>query len=88
MREIVLILCVIGIFIAGYFLMKRIDKFLIKNYQMIKSEEEIKEPSFLVLSGELPRAEILEEIQKFQEKHEDIKIVICESKETINKEEK
>ena len=39
-RDILLILCVLGVFVFGYFLLARLDKFLEENRKTIENENE------------------------------------------------
>ena len=39
-RDVLLILCVLGVLVFGYFLMARLDKFLDENRKAIEKENE------------------------------------------------
>mgnify|MGYP003312426438 CR=1 FL=1 len=58
-RDIVLALAVLGVFVFGYFLMARLDKFLDENRKAIEKENEKKEPSCVMLTEELTDEEIV-----------------------------
>ena len=66
-RDILLILCVLGVFVFGYFLMARLDKFLEENRKAIEKEEEKKEPSCVMLTEEMSDEDIVEEVKKISE---------------------
>ena len=78
-RDIVLALAVLGVFVFGYFLMARLDKFLDENRKAIEKENEKKEPSCVMLTEELTDEEITEEIRRFRSKHEGTRIMIYDS---------
>ena len=78
-RDIVLALAVLGVFVFGYFLMARLDKFLDANRKAIEKENEKKEPSCVMLTEELTDEEITEEIRRFRSKHEGTRIMIYDS---------
>ena len=78
-RDIVLALAVLGVFVFGYFLMARLDKFLDENRKAIEKENEKKEPSCVMLTEELTDEEITEEIRRFRNKHEGTRIMIYDS---------
>ena len=81
-RDILLILCVLGVFVFGYFLMARLDKFLEENRKAIEKEEEKKEPSCVMLTEEMSDEDIVEEVKKFRETHEGKRIILYESSDT------
>ena len=78
-RDIILALAVLGVFVFGYFLMARLDKFLDENRKAIEKENEKKEPSCVMLTEELTYEEITEEIRRFRSKHEGTRIMIYDS---------
>ena len=53
MKEVLLIIVVLGVLIYGYFLMGELDKFLDGNRKTIEKESDIKEPSCVMLTGEM-----------------------------------
>ncbi len=75
-RDLVLIITVLGVFVFGYFLMARLDKFLDENRKAIEKENEKKEPSCVMLAEELTEEEITEEIRRFRSKHEGTRIML------------
>ncbi len=85
-RDIVLIIAVLGVFVFGYFLMARLDKFLDENRKTIKKESEKKEPSCVMLTEELTDEEITEEIRRFKSKHEGTCIMLYYSNDIETKE--
>ena len=81
-RDILLILCVLGVFVFGYFLMARLDKFLNENRKAIEKENEKKEPTCVMLTEEMSDEEIATEIKRFRDKHKGARIVLSDSLDT------
>ena len=78
-RDILLILCVLGVFVFGYFLMARLDKFLEENRKAIEKENEKREPSCVILTEEMSDEEIATEVKRFRDKHIGARIVLYDS---------
>ncbi len=81
-RDIILIISVLGVFVFGYFLMARLDKFLDVNRKAIEKEEEKKEPSCILLTEEMSDEEIATEVKRFRDKHTSARIVLYDSADT------
>jgi len=81
-RDILLILCVPGVFVFGYFLMARLDKFLDENRKAIEQENEKREPSCVMLTEEMSDEEIATEVKRFRDKHASARIVLYDSTDT------
>jgi len=81
-RDIVLVISVLGVFVFGYFLMARLDKFLDENRKAIEKEEEKKEPSCILLTEEMSDEEIATEVKRFRDKHTSARIVLYDSTDT------
>ena len=81
-RDILLILCVLGVFVFGYFLMARLDKFLDENRKAIEKENEKKEPTCVMLTEEMSDEEIATEVKRFRDKHASARIVLYDSADT------
>lgn len=81
-RDILLILCVLGVFVFGYFLMARLDKFLDENRKAIEKEDEKREPSCIMLTEEMSDEEIATEVKRFRDKHASVRIVLYDSADT------
>ncbi len=79
MKEAILITVVLAAVVVGFFVMARLDKFLLKNRKSIKKEKETREPSRVVLTENLTDEEIIEEIKRFREKHSVTRIMLCDS---------
>ena len=81
-RDILLILCVLGVFVFGYFLMARLDKLLDENRKTIENENENREPSCVMLTEEMSDEEIATEVKRFRDKHASARIVLYDSADT------
>ena len=81
-RDILLILCVPGVFVFGYFLMTRLDKFLEENRKTIENENESREPSCVMLTEEMSDEEIATEVKRFRDKHASARIILYDSADT------
>ena len=81
-RDILLILCVLGVFVFGYFLLARLDKFLEENRKTIENENENREPSCVMLTEEMSDEEIATEVKRFRDKHASARIVLYDSADT------
>ena len=82
LRDILLILCVLGVFVFGYFLMAWLDKFLDENRKAIEKENEKREPSCVMLTEEMSDEEIATEVKRFRDKHASARIVLYDSSDT------
>ena len=81
-RDIILIISVLGVFVFGYFLMARLDKFLEENRKTIENENENREPSCVMLTEEMSDEEIATEVKRFRDKHASSRIVLYDSADT------
>ena len=81
-RDILLILCVLGVFVFGYLLMARLDKFLDENRKAIEKENEKREPSCVMLTEEMSDEEVAAEVKRFRDKHTSARIVLYDSTDT------
>lgn len=79
MKEILMIIAVLSVFVYGYFLMAKLDQFLEENHKAITKENEKREPTCVMLSKELSEDEIVEEVRRFRRKHESIRIMLYDS---------
>ena len=81
-RDIVLGISILGVFVFGYFLMARLDKFLDENRKAIEKENEKREPSCVMLTEEMSDEEIATEVKRFRDKHAGARIVLYDSSDT------
>ena len=73
---------IFGVLVYGYVLMGKLDKFLNENREVIKTEQEKKEPTRVFLMEKYSEKELLEEIRRFRQTHDDIYIVLCDNTNT------
>lgn len=79
MKEAILIIVILGVFVCGFFLMKKLDKFLEENRKSIQKESEKREPSCVMLTEELSDEEVVEEVLRYRSKHEGARIMLYDS---------
>ena len=81
MAELLLIVSLLGIFAFGFYIMCRLDRFLEENRKALLKENESREPSEVLLPQGLSESEILCEIRRFRETHENVNIILSDGKE-------
>ena len=81
MDELLLIVSLLAVFVFGFYLMSRLDRFLEENRKALLKENESCEPSEVLLPHGLSDSEILSEIRRFRETHETIDIILSDGKE-------
>ena len=81
LAELLLIVSLLGVFVFGFFLMGRLDRFLDENRKALLKENETREPSEILLPQGLSDSEILSEIRRFRKKHGKIDIILSDGKE-------
>ncbi len=81
MAELLLIVSLLGVFVFGFFLMGRLDRFLDENRKALLKENETREPSEILLPQGLSDSEILSEIHRFRETHGTVDIILSDSNE-------
>lgn len=81
MAELLLIVSLLAVFVFGFYLMSRLDRFLKENRKALLKENESCEPSEVLLPHGLSDSEILSEIRRFQETHGTVDIILSDGKE-------
>lgn len=81
MAELLLIVSLLAVFVFGFYLMSRLDRFLEENRKVLLKENESCEPSEVLLPHGLSDSEILSEIRRFQETHGTVDIILSDGKE-------
>ena len=81
MAELLLIVSLLGVFVFGFYLMGRLDRFLDENRKALLKENETREPSEILLPQGMSDSEILSEIRRFRETHGKVDIILSDSKE-------
>ena len=81
LAELLLIVSLLGVFVFGFFLMGRLDRFLDENRKALLKENESREPSEILLPQGLSDSEILSEIHRFRDTHGTVDIILSDSNE-------
>ena len=81
LAELLLIVSLLGVFVFGFFLMGRLDRFLDENRKALLKENESREPSEILLPQGLSDSEILSEIHRFRDTHGTVDIILSDGKE-------
>lgn len=78
MAELLLIVSLLAVFVFGFYLMSRLDRFLGENRKalLLLKENESCEPSKVLLPHGLSESEILCEIRRFRETHGNVDIIL------------
>ncbi len=82
-RDIILVISVLGVMVFGFFIMKRLDKFLDENRKRIEQEEKKKEPRCVMLTTDMTDKEILEHIRTYEKKHGDANITLYQDENEL-----
>ena len=78
MAELLLIVSLLAVFVFGFYLMSRLDRFLEENRKALLKENESREPSEILLPQGLSDGEILYEIRRFRETHGNVDIILSD----------
>ena len=78
MAELLLIVSLLAVFVFGFYLMSRLDRFLEENRKALLKENESCEPSEVLLPQGLSDSEILSEIHRFRETHGKVDIILSD----------
>ena len=65
-RDLILVVAVLGVMVFGFFVMKRLDKFLDENRKRIEQEEKEKEPSCGMLTTDMTDEELIKNIRTYE----------------------
>lgn len=76
MKEAIFMLVIIGTFGYVFFLVRQLDRFLEKNRRLQMDAAKKKEPSCVILEGDLSEKEIINAVHRFQKKHQDMRIIL------------
>ena len=80
MAELLLIVSLLAVFVFGFYLMSRLDRFLEENRKALLKENESCEPSEILLPQGLSDSEILSEIHRFRETHGTVDIILSDGR--------
>ena len=75
-RDIILVVAVLGVMVFGFFVMKRLDKFLDENRKRIEQEEKEKEPRCIMLTTDMTDEELIKNIRTYEKQRGDAYITL------------
>ena len=82
-RDIILVVAVLGEMVFGFFVMKRLDKFLNENRKRIKQEEKKKEPSCVMLATDMTDEELIKNIRTYEKQRGDAYITLHQEEDEL-----
>ena len=82
-RDIILAVAVLGVMVFGFFVMKRLDKFLDENRKRIEREEKKKEPSCVMLTTDMTDEELIKNIRTYEKQRGDAYITLYQSEDQL-----
>ena len=82
-RDIILVVAVLGVMFFGFFVMKRLDKFLDENRKRIEQEEKEKEPSCVMLTTDMTDEELIKNIRTYEKQRGDAYITLYQDEEEL-----
>ncbi len=83
-RDIILVVAVLGVMVFGFFVMKRLDKFLDENRKRIEQQEEKeKEPSCVMLTTDMTDEELIKNIRTYEKQRGDAYITIYQDEDEL-----
>ena len=82
-RDIILVVAVLGVMVFGFFVMKRLDKFLDENRKRIEQEEKEKEPSCVMLTTDMTDEELIRNIRTYEKQRGDAYITLYQDEDEL-----
>ena len=82
-RNIILVVAVLGVMVFGFFVMKRLDKFLDENRKRIEQEEKEKEPSCVMLTTDMTDEELIKNIRTYEKQRGDAYITLYQDEDEL-----
>ena len=82
-RDIILAVAVLGVMAFGFFVMKRLDKFLDENRKRIEREEKEKEPRCIMLTTDMTDEEIIKNIRTYEKQRGDAYITLYQDEDEL-----
>ena len=82
-RDIILVVSVLGVMVFGFFIMKRLDKFLDENRKRIEQEEKEKEPSCVMLTTDMTDEELIKNIRTYEKQRGDAYITLYQDEDEL-----
>ncbi len=82
-RDIILVVAVLGVMVFGFFVMKCLDKFLDENRKRIEQEEKEKEPSCVMLTTDMTDEELIKNIRTYEKQRGDAYITLYQDEDEL-----
>ena len=82
-RDIILVVAVLGVMGFGFFVMKRLDKFLDENRKRIEQEKKEKEPSCVMLTTDMTDEELIKNIRTYEKQRGDAYITLYQDEDEL-----
>ena len=82
-RDIILVVAVLGVMVFGFFVMKRLDKFLDENRKRIEQEEKDKEPRCIMLTTDMTDEELIKNIRTYEKQRGDAYITLYQDEDEL-----
>ena len=81
--DIILVVAVLGVMVFGFFVMKRLDKFLDENRKRIEQEEKEKEPRCIMLTTDMTDEELINNIRTYEKQRGDAYITLYQDEDEL-----
>ena len=82
-RDIILVVAVLGVMVFGFFVMKRLDKFLDENRKRIEQEEKEKEPRCIMITTDMTDEELIKNIRTYEKQRGDAYITLYQDEDEL-----
>ena len=82
-RDIILVVAVLGVMVFGFFVMKRLDKFLDENRKRTEQEEKEKEPRCIMLTTDMTDEELIRNIRTYEKQRGDAYITLYQDEDEL-----
>ena len=82
-RDIILVVAILGVMVFGFFVMKRLDKFLDENRKRIEQEEKEKDPSCVMLTTDMTDEELIKNIRTYEKQRGDAYITLYQDEDEL-----
>ena len=82
-RDIILVVSVFAVMVFGFFVIKRLDKFLDENRKRIEQEEKEKEPYCVMLTTDMTDEELIKSIRTYEKKRGDAYITLYQDEDEL-----
>ena len=82
-RDIILVVAVLGVMVFGFFVMKRLDKFLDENRKRIEQEEKEKEPSCVMLTTDMTDEKLIKNIRTYEKQRGDAYVTLYQDEDEL-----